>query len=182
MDEENEVKLFHSSDLGTSINMGDSNQECDKIINLSGPVLELILSYIPDKYSGVVPSNCLTFYDEIGTSSPELWKYLSLHHDWHVLNDADIDDKDPTAIYKDSFVNNYSVCCCVETLASGMCEVLNSDVDHCGFKDFSDMKFIANQDARGNYYINIYFWYERSVLMESRNDYFLRLFNVLEQN
>ena len=81
LDEETEVKLFHSSELGTSINMGDSNQECDNIINLSGPVLELILSYLPDKYSGVVPSICRTFYDEIGTSSPALWKYLLLRHD-----------------------------------------------------------------------------------------------------
>ena len=80
LDEENELKLFHSSELGNSINMSDSNQECDNIINLLGPVLEPILSYLPDKYIGVVPSICITFYDEIGTSSQVFCKYISLKH------------------------------------------------------------------------------------------------------
>ena len=182
LDQDTEVKLFDSADPENETNTVDSNQECDNIINLSGPVLELILSYLPDEYSGIVPSICKTFYDEIGTSSPALWKYLLLRHEWPVLNDAHDEDKDPIAGYKDSFVNHFSVCRRVKILANGICEVLHSEADVCGLKGSAVIKFGANQDTQGNYFSNMCFWDESSVLVASRNDCFLRLFNVSKQN
>lgn len=185
LDKETEMKLC-ADEQGQSdaeINEGGSDQKRDNIINLSGPILELILRYLPDVYSGILRLTCTTFCNEIGTHSPALWKFLLARNNWPDVDNVDnATAKDLTTAFKDLYISHYTACHRVESFANGMCEVLRPDVDHTksnnNTKDSTAIKL--NHCSSG--YDHVAFWDESCVLLTSKNDCVLNLVHVSEQH
>ena len=188
IDEETEKNLFESNDQGIGSIQKSANQEGNDIVDFSGPVLELILTFLPDKYSGLVPTVCKSFSHEIGTHSPALWKYLLSRHNWPMGCLEYARDANPITLSRDSFVNHFYVYRRVEALNHAVCDVMyaNTDNSTCTNTPKSSLiatKMFGNQKNGGGYFSELLFWDENSVLAVSKDDCVLRMFNVSsEQN
>lgn len=105
---ETEENIFGNEMPEYTENDSNNNKKCVGIMKFPSPVLEHITRYLPDSYSGTLPMVCKSFYNEIGTSSPALWKALLIRHDWPVNRSTGEYCKNPT--HRESFVQHYHVC------------------------------------------------------------------------
>ena len=145
----------------------DQTSNCDaksdEIINFPGTVLEHILTYLPAKYAGILPKVCKTFHQEIGTSSPALWKQLLERHGWP---EPQVAHSCPIAHHKKSFLSHFRVSRRVESFASGLRTLVgDSDEINEGFAlgNFQEMHDIPVDCS------NITFWSENSIIFASGN-------------
>lgn len=185
LDEETESKLFEVVEAdGIDLKPPASNNEkTDYIVALSATILEHILSYLPDRYSGNFPTLCKAFYAEIGRSTPGLWKHLLQRHNWPVIHDIDSDEPiDPIVQYKDSFIRHILVSQRVRSLTSGIDAVLNYRRDCLDLNTVVAMFGTETQDF--DQLRHVIFWDDtsNSVLVASRYDCILYLYNILKQN
>ena len=100
--------------------MTESRCEGDKsyiyllIQHLPGSVLETILAYLPDIYTGSLPLVCKSWHTEIGQTSPNLWRHLLLRKGLPMVIDP---TKEPTPYasdqrnardrYRDAYIGHY---------------------------------------------------------------------------
>ena len=151
----------------------------DVFIDFPATVHEHILSYLPDMYSGILPSVSTSLHREIGTNSPALWKALMQRHNWPMSEGQGNDN--PTALTKMSFMSHYRVCGRVEALKNGMSNLIatkdeaeiSQSTSVASFREHSE----APTDCR-----TICVWSETSVLVASRNDCSLRLYEASKHN
>ena len=172
---ETEEMIFSNEVLENTENDSNNNKKSVGITKFPSPVLEHITRYLPDSYSGTLPMVCKTFYNEIGTSSPALWKALLMRHDWPVNRSTG--ENCNVTTHRESFVQHYRVCHRVEALKNGIDRVMYSDSDN---HRVIMTKFSRNHDSPTDYR-SLSFWDENSVLVASRNDCMLRLFKVSKQ-
>jgi len=84
--------------------MTESKYEGDKsyisllIQHMPGSVLETILAYLPDIYTGSLPLVCKSWHTEIGQTSPNLWRQLLLRKGLPMVIDP---TKEPTPYASD---------------------------------------------------------------------------------
>lgn len=107
-----------SKDLQSKILKEEGNESaeesnegaCNDIVNLPSAVLEMIITFLPDHYSGIMPAICKVWYQEIGCNSPALWRNLNERNKWpnpHTENlKGNVSDSVVHA-FKDMFISNY---------------------------------------------------------------------------
>lgn len=118
-EEENIFGTNNIEETPTSITKSDS------FIEFPAAVLENILLFLPDEYSGVMPMVCKNLHSEIGTQSPSLWKNLISRHEWNQpKQDFSVD---PTQFYKDRFISNFRVFQRVQSFQHGLEKAIHSD-------------------------------------------------------
>mmetsp|Transcript_764 Transcript_764/g.1612 ORF Transcript_764/g.1612 Transcript_764/m.1612 type:complete len:1067 (-) Transcript_764:95-3295(-) len=89
---------------------------------LTSHLLDEILSYAGDEATAVLPRVCVSWRDEVGTRSPQLWKMLLNRHGWPLTVDGDecesaSDILDECQQCKSTFVSHYTVVRDVRALA-----------------------------------------------------------------
>lgn len=189
-DEEAEERFLDSYSW-IAINTDQSNKAqntedgCSHILSLSGHLFEYILTFLPTKYSGLLPTCCKTFYNEIGTHSPGLWTFLLKRHDWSFCpshQHGNPDDDDMVSIQKQLFVGHYSTCQQVESLSKGVLQILSSEQKDGKNQHHMNalFKFGSNQNT-GDESI-ILFWDESTVLVASRVGCYFRMVSVVESS
>ena len=184
-DEEAEEQLLDSWTSNKN-DQSDEKQNADDngahILSLSGHLFEHILTFLPTKYSGLIPTCCKAFSNEIGTNSPGLWKFLLKRHGWSDDTDSKYgnEEDDVVAFHKQLFVGHYSTCQQVESLSQGVLHISSSESKYDKNQRHMNalFKFGSNQDT-GDESI-ILFWDGNTVLVASRVGCFFRLISVIE--
>jgi hypothetical protein len=95
---------------------------CNDIVHFPCAVLEMIITFLPNNYSGIMPIVCKAWYQEIGCHSPALWRSLNVRNRWPNPS-ADFLEGNESAsvvhVYKDMFVSNYKASLRVGNLLAG---------------------------------------------------------------
>lgn len=107
-----------SMDLQREILKEDENEltdeshegACNDIVQFPSAVLEMIITFLPNNYSGIMPTICKVWHQEIGCHSPALWRNLNTRNRWPNPNAENLTSNESDSVvhaYKDMFVSNY---------------------------------------------------------------------------
>lgn len=136
----------------------------DGIIHFPETVLEQIICYLPASYAGILPKVCKAF-QEVGTTSPSLWKSLIERNGWPLPENQ---DSDPITLHKVSFISHYRICQRVESMNEGLVNLMENDhgshSQNTAIISFSD----KHNCPSGPTILSL--WDETSVLVASKND------------
>jgi hypothetical protein len=174
---EAELDIFGGSDEDNE-HIINSAAISDGLIHFPGTVLEHVLGYLPGGYAGILPRVCKSLYQEVGTTSPSLWKLLIQRSGWPLPEDP---DSDPTTLHKAAFLSHFRICQRVKAFNNGIKNLIeNVDSNSIG-KNTALSRFQEKQNfPTGNSILCL--WNESSVLVASRSDCVLRLFKCYGQN
>ena len=138
----------------------------DEEIHLTGPLLEHILSFLPDSAVAMASQVCQSWHQEIG--SPRLWQSLLERRGWPVPDDG---------AYRDAFVRYYSVHRDVEALVAGIHDL--SSTHRSSTTEYALQDFLRTPNAPngiGNTAKAVRVWSPNRALAAYREDCTLRLF------
>jgi hypothetical protein len=178
--EEAELQIFGGGAKGMSTD-DNSSAISDGIIHFPATVLEQVISYLPGGYAGILPSLCKSLYEEIGTTSPSLWKELMERNGWALPDDP---RSDPKTLYKTFFVSHYRACERVKSLKDSiknLIERLPIEVEsrNTASIQIEDTCNRENPELYSSVFNStIVIWDEGSVLVGTRGDCVLRLFRT----
>eukprot|EP00934_Nitzschia_sp_Nitz4_P001544 Nitzschia sp. Nitz4//scaffold236_size30323//19042//21951//NITZ4_007988-RA/size30323-processed-gene-0.23-mRNA-1//-1//CDS//3329543493//1544//frame0 len=169
-----------------AVSVGEAKEESLKslhqrlVLNMPGQVLEYILTFLPESATACLPQVCRSWHNEIGRSSPDLWKHLLQRNGWPVLlpemPGAD-NQLSETERYRKMFVSHYSVVREVTTLVDAMNQLLKPNVepgrsDVVASYDFSTAPGRAIAGPTG-----VRIWSDRRILVGSGEDCTLHLYD-----
>ncbi len=150
-------------------------------------VLEHILMFLPDHYSGLLTFVCKNFYREIGTGSPWLWKSLLQRHNWPTPEEIENMQMDtyasPVQLHKQCFISHYKVCHRIDLLVNGIRSMVESS-DNIGDprKDTAIYRF-RDQDKSFPFVCNnLKLWSDDRVLTTCPENCTLQLYEVSKQD
>jgi hypothetical protein len=177
----------HTIDRDESVDESILIHHQNLVQNLPGQVLEYIVLFLPDDVVAKLPLVCQTWYNEIGRSSPELWKELLYRRAWpeNVYNQSLMISNNARDMYRNIFVSHYtlvrdltSVVLGLEALESGF---RSNTVSLCPNKDLAMLHYKDSQQSRcmsGETILRIFS--KACVLVANRDECTLHLFDTAE--
>ena len=105
-------------------------------------VLEHIILFLPDYYTGIIPQVCTSWY-EIGQSSTSLWKKLILRRKWPEPGfqsnpfSSGCSDHNPQTAWKSYFICNYCAMRNMRSIQSGMQKIVDRKGRDPGFDEIN---------------------------------------------
>lgn len=162
--------------------------------DLPGQVLEYLLTFLPMSSTAVLTQVCRAWYNEIGRSSPDLWKHLMDRNHWphdvpQEIMDSPSAGEDIAAAYKSSFLSHYTAVRTAKAVVLGFQQLLgngtgSSTVDKQveGTKDVATFEFknCTGRPISGRNLIR--FWSEKRVLLGNSDDCTLHLYDVIDSS
>jgi len=152
---------------------------------LPGPVLEYILTFLPDSAVAVASQVCKSWHFEIGQNSPNLWRHLLERREWPLpeLNgnqgvSVPKEDAQNSAhrLFRGAFLRHYAVLRDVTALQSAVSAVDTKRVvaeKEMAYQDFSTRK---GAPAHSNRCRSVHVWGPNRILASYTDDSSLRLF------
>eukprot|EP00545_Synedropsis_sp_CCMP1620_P000324 CAMPEP_0119032816 /NCGR_PEP_ID=MMETSP1176-20130426/42242_1 /TAXON_ID=265551 /ORGANISM="Synedropsis recta cf, Strain CCMP1620" /LENGTH=970 /DNA_ID=CAMNT_0006989231 /DNA_START=42 /DNA_END=2954 /DNA_ORIENTATION=- len=188
-----------SSSEGCEIEHGNDKTTASDVVGtasigdlLPGPILECILTFLPDTAVTRMSGVCKHWNSEIGTTSPELWRQLLKRRNWPiVLDDADADTGNTNVDFvrerlKADFLLHYSVVRDVQAVKDSLSAMMNTSSANNNDETTPEMAFqlfSARQSApqRPNGCIEVQVWSPNQILAGYKQDCTLRLFQAVDK-
>ena len=147
---------------------------------LSGPILEYILTFLPDKCVAPMLSVCHQWNTEIGTNSPALWRHLLERRNWPIpshLDHAVARDR-----LRDQFVVNYRAVRDINAIRDGLAGLSSSrktiEEKEMVYHQFDNRRFAPHFP---NICIALEVWSANQVLAAYTLDCSIRLFKAVHK-
>ena len=150
---------------------------------LTGPLLEMILTFLPDESVAAMSCCCHGWYQEIGTSSPELWRHLLQRRKWPVPSVSSLSDTDrtPRGVLRGCFITHYEAVRDLRALSLGVSALLTrkaAEEREMVYQDFASRRF-APQSPNGCIAMEV--WSTRQILAAYSHDCSIRLFQAVQK-
>ncbi len=176
MGRESEEIIFGNKD---NARRARSDSISDSLIHFPGTVLEHIIDYLPTGYAGIFPRVCKSLHQEVGTTSPSLWKALIERNGWPPLEDPL--DSDPIDFQKAAFISHFRICERVKAFTNGIKKLVNKDVDSNPISENTAVvRFQDKENIKSDNSI-LSLWDEGGVVIGSKSDCSLRLYKCYGQ-
>lgn len=160
--------------------------------SLPGQILEFIVTFLPDAGMAAMALVCQDWYDEIGQTSPELWRHLLERRSWpgptkipppmqevEIVSDDSIKST-PKELHRDAFISHYGVLRDVNAIKRAL-YALNGPGESVGEKEAIVQEFYKRRGAPQypNGCIGVRIWSPTRVLGAFHYDCTLRLFEAV---
>ena len=162
----------------------------DLVVHLTGPVLEHVLTFLPDLSVASVSRVCRAWNREIGQNSPELWRHMLQRRQWPLP--VDIQDRkaemenlllSEAAIYRREFIKHYTLVRNMKAVKQGVAAILTKKPQPGAEKEMSYQDFSARQNAPPSLgCVSLQTWSDNLVLAAYESDCSLRLFESSRTN
>ena len=199
-----------STTVATSTNTstGDGNPYTDVespteihrrlLLHLPGQVLEYILTFLPEQATAMLPMVCKSWCNEIGRTSPDLWRHLLDRHEWprHSESFSSSSEEErqhltstvvvATSMYRTTFISHYKAVRDVKAVVHGL-QILENDgkTSTTGSirRDFAQLQFKdtcggRKNNTEGKTFVKM--WSENRVLVANCQHSTLQLYDVVE--
>jgi hypothetical protein len=158
------------------------------VMYLPGQVLEYILTFLPDNAVAKLPLVCKSWNNEIGRSSPDLWRHLIDRRGWPNIDVATTDAvaSNQTVLCRETFESHYLAVRKLNAVVSGLrmlgigarCSTTlqgsKKDTAVLHFKD------VFGRSASGRTFVRV--WSPARALIAHSQDCTLHLFNVVDSS
>lgn len=157
-----------------------STEEASAVIrNISGTVLEHILTFSPDSTISSASRVCKAWHREIGRNSPNLWKLMLDRRGWpRPMNDRSIDRREQ---YRDEFRRHYTVVRDMKAIQKGLEAILDPRTTTFLQKEMTYQDFSTRKHAPSypNCCVGVQEWSPNRLLVAYQHDCSLRLFETV---
>jgi hypothetical protein len=164
---------------------GDDGIDQD-LFFLPGPVLEYILTFLPDSAVAVASQVCKSWHFEIGQNSPNLWRHLLERREWplpELLNDSDdsvvpgFNTEDTThRLFRGAFLQHYAVLRDVVAVQSAVGALSMKRVVREKEMTYQDFSTRNGAPTFPNRCTSVHVWGPNRILASYADDSSLRLF------
>lgn len=146
----------------------DTENGCNLMIHFPNTVLEMVILFLPNIYSGILPSVCKNWYHEIGCHSPNIWRNYNTRNGWPNPNQRTLAGQYPDAsakIHKSMFTLNYISCTRVKKLIR--CSSNRLENSECNANLNTAHSLLPKSET--NPIINMKFISETSIILGTQN-------------
>jgi len=170
----------------------ESEESAMALKELPGPILEHVLTFLPDAAVAAASQVCKAWSHEIGQNSPNLWRHLLLRREWPLPGSANSDnseegeEEDEGAVgqllFRQSFLQHYTAMRDANAIKSGINVLVTNRVaggrEMC-YQDFSTREHAPTEP---NCCVALATWAPRRALAAYSRDCSLRLFESTSRN
>lgn len=169
---------------GESIGEESEGGETNIFESLPGPILEDILVFLPDAAVAMASMVCRSWWNEIGRTSPNLWRHLLQRRSWPCPALKDVGHVDDGGVtFRNEFIHHYTAARDLKSLQAGMASTFfnktmnDNDVVAC-------QSFAARRGAPQfpNGCIAVEVWSPGALVAAYAQDCSLRLFKAVTRS
>jgi hypothetical protein len=188
----NDNKKHSSSSLTASESAIELHQRL--VLHLPGFMLEYILTFLPTQATATMALVCKSWHNEIGRSSPDLWRHLLDRNEWPAPKNNDnsttttttLDSTTTTiATCRDAFLSHYTAVRDVKAVVQGL-QLFEKYATTGGkivttTKDIALLQFkeaLGGRTMPGETFVRM--WSERRALVANAQDCTLHLYDVVD--
>jgi hypothetical protein len=164
-----------------------SEEEAEKAMFLPGPVLEYILTFLPDTAVASTRSVCRAWNEEIGKVSGFLWRHLLERRNWPdpeaLLSSTTTNEGNAEEAYRmqfrDAFLSHYSAtrdCKALQTAMAGLTTKKSVQEKEACFRSFNNLRGAPQEP---NCCVGLAVWSPNHFLAAYSHDCSLRLFTAV---